>query len=93
MTTFTPLFDRVLLKRVEPEQVSKGGIILPEISKGKKNEGVVIAVGTDAIGKLQVGQTVIVENWSGFELTLNGEDHLVLKAEECVGVVEEGEAN
>jgi chaperonin GroES len=93
MTTFTPLFDRVLLRRVVPEEVSKGGIYLPTITQTKKNEGEVVAVGVDAQGKLEVGQHVIVENWTGMEITLNGVDHLVIKAEECVGVVKEEQPN
>jgi chaperonin GroES len=93
VTTFTPLFDRVLLRRVVPEEVSKGGIFLPSISQAKKNEGVVVAVGTDAQGKVSVGQHVLIENWTGFELTLNDIEHLIVKVEECIGVVEEEKAN
>ena len=93
---FRPLGDRVLVKRVEEEAKTKGGIIIPDTAKEKPQEGEVIAAGPgarDESGKLQpldvkVGDRILFGKWSGTEVKLNGEDLLIMKESDILGVLE-----
>jgi chaperonin GroES len=93
---FRPLGDRVLVKRVEEEEKTKGGIIIPDTAKEKPQEGEVIAVGPgarDESGKIQpldvkVGDRILFGKWSGTEVKLNGEDLLIMKESDILGVLE-----
>ena len=93
---FRPLGDRVLIKRVEEEQKTKGGIIIPDTVKEKPQEGEVIAVGPgarDDNGKIQpldvkTGDRILVGKWSGTEVKIGGDDLLIMKESDILGVVE-----
>ena len=93
---FRPLGDRVLVKRVEEEEKTRGGIIIPDTAKEKPQEGEVIAVGPgarDENGKLQaldvkVGDRILFGKWSGTEVKLSGEDLLIMKESDILGVLE-----
>jgi chaperonin GroES len=92
---FRPLGDRVLVRRVEEEQKTKGGIIIPDTAKEKPQEGEVIAVGPgarDDSGKVQpldvsVGDRILFGKWSGSEVKLDGEDLLIMKESDILGVL------
>ena len=93
---FRPLGDRVLVKRVEEEQKTKGGIIIPDTAKEKPQEGEVVAVGPgarDDSGKIQAldvnkGDRILFGKWSGTEVKIDGEDLLIMKESDILGVVE-----
>ena len=93
---FRPLGDRVLVRRVEEEEKTKGGIIIPDTAKEKPQEGEVIAVGPggrDETGKIQPldvksGDRILFGKWSGTEVKLNGEDLLIMKESDILGVLE-----
>lgn len=93
---FRPLHDRLLLKRVEAEEKSKGGIIIPDSAKEKPIEGLVIAVGNGKVledgttRKLEVkaGDRVLFGKYSGTEIKIEGEEHVILREDEVLGVVE-----
>jgi chaperonin GroES len=93
---FRPLGDRVLVRRVEEEQKTKGGIIIPDSAKEKPQEGEVIAVGPgarDDSGKIQpldvaVGDRILFGKWSGTEVKLDGEDLLIMKESDILGVLD-----
>ena len=93
---FRPLGDRVLVRRVEEEQKTKGGIIIPDSAKEKPQEGEVIAVGPggrDDSGKIQpldvkVGDRILFGKWSGTEVKLDGEDLMIMKESDILGVLE-----
>ncbi len=93
---FRPLGDRILLKRVEEETKTKGGIIIPDTAKEKPQEGEVIAVGPgarDDAGKVQPldvkpGDRILFGKWSGTEVKLDGEDLLIMKESDILGVVD-----
>jgi len=92
---FRPLHDRVVVKRIEAEEKSKGGIIIPDTAKGKPQEGEVVAVGPggrDENGKLiamdlKAGDRVLFGKWSGTEVKLEGEDLLIMKESDIMGVI------
>ena len=94
-TKFRPLHDRVVVRRVESEEKSAGGIIIPDTAKEKPQEGEVIAVGSgarDETGKLvpmdvKSGDRVLFGKWSGTEVKLNGEDLLIMKESDIMGVI------
>ena len=94
--SFRPLGDRVLVKRVEEETKTKGGIIIPDTAKEKPQEGEVIAVGPgarDETGKIQpldvkTGDRILFGKWSGTEVKLNGQDLLIMKESDILGVLE-----
>ena len=96
MVAFRPLHDRVLIRRVEQEAKTAGGIIIPDTAKEKPMEGEVIAVGPgarDENGKLQpldvkAGDRVLFGKWSGAEVRLDGEDLMVMKESDLMGVIE-----
>lgn len=92
---FRPLHDRVLLRRVESDERTKGGIIIPDTAKEKPQEGEVIAVGPGArdeqgrINALDVkaGDRVLFGKWSGTEIKVDGQDLLILKESDILGVI------
>ena len=92
---FRPLGDRVLVKRVEEESKTKGGIIIPDTAKEKPQEGEVVAVGPglrDDQGKvnaleLKAGDRILFGKWSGTEVKLNGEDLLIMKESDIMGII------
>jgi chaperonin GroES len=92
---FRPLHDRVVVKRIEAEEKSKGGIIIPDTAKEKPQEGQVVAVGPggrDENGKLiamdlKAGDRVLFGKWSGTEVKLEGEDLLIMKESDIMGVI------
>ena len=91
-----PLGDRILLKRIEEEDKSKGGIIIPDTAKEKPQEGRVIAVGKGRMlddGKLvplevKKGDRVLFGKYSGTEVNLEGKEHLIVKEDDILGVIE-----
>ena len=93
---FRPLGDRVLVRRVEEEAKTKGGIIIPDTAKEKPQEGVVVAVGPgarDDSGKVQpldlkAGDRILFGKWSGSEIKLDGEDLLIMKESDVLGVLD-----
>ena len=93
---FRPLGDRVLVRRVEEEEKTRGGIIIPDTAKEKPQEGEVIAVGPgarDETGKIQpldvkTGDRILFGKWSGTEVKLNGEDLLIMKESDILGVLD-----
>jgi chaperonin GroES len=94
-TKFRPLHDRVVVRRVESEEKTKGGIIIPDTAKEKPQEGEIIAVGSgirDEAGKLvpldvKAGDRVLFGKWSGTEIKLDGEDLLIMKESDIMGVL------
>ena len=96
MTNIRPLHDRVIARRLEQDDKTAGGIIIPDTAKEKPIQGEVIAVGPggrDDSGKLipldvKVGDTVLFGKWAGTEVKLDGEEFLVLKESDIIGVVE-----
>ena len=98
--TFRPLHDRVLVRRVEAEEKTAGGIIIPDTAKEKPQEGEVLAVGAgarDETGKLvpldvKEGDRILFGKWSGTEVRLNGEDLLIMKESDILGIVETANA-
>ena len=94
---FRPLHDRVLVKRLEEEEKTKGGIIIPDTAKEKPMEGEIIAVGAgarDEAGKLvpldvKPGDRVLFGKWSGTEVKIDGQDLLIMKESDLLGVIEE----
>jgi chaperonin GroES len=92
---FRPLGDRVLVKRVEEESKTKGGIIIPDTAKEKPQEGEVLAVGPgarDEAGKrveldVKVGDKILFGKWSGTEVKLDGQDLIIMKESDILGIV------
>jgi chaperonin GroES len=97
--TFRPLHDRILVRRIEAEQKTSGGIIIPDTAKEKPQEGEVVAVGPgarDDNGNLvaldvKVGDRILFGKWSGTEIKLDGEDLLIMKESDVLGVIEASE--
>ena len=95
-TNFRPLHDRVVVRRVESEEKTKGGIIIPDTAKEKPQEGEIVAVGSgarDESGKVvaldvKAGDRVLFGKWSGTEVKINGEDLLIMKEADIMGVIE-----
>src|SRR5262245_51476817 len=94
-TNFRPLHDRVVVRRIDAEEKTKGGIIIPDTAKEKTQEGEVIAVGPgwrDESGKLipidvKSGNRVLFGKWSGTEVKLDGEELLIMKESDIMGVI------
>jgi chaperonin GroES len=92
---FRPLHDRVVIRRVESEEKTRGGIIIPDTAKEKPQEGEIVAVGPglrDDSGKLAAldvknGDRVLFGKWSGTEIKIDGEDLLILKEADILGVI------
>ena len=97
---FRPLHDRVVIRRIEGEDKTKGGIIIPDTAKEKPQEGEVVAVGPgarDEAGKvvaidLSAGDRVLFGKWSGSEVKIDGEELLIMKESDIMGVIEQTEA-
>jgi chaperonin GroES len=93
---FRPLHDRVVIRRLEGEEKTKGGVIIPDTVKEKPQEGEVIAVGPgarDESGKLvpldlKAGDIVLFGKWSGSEVKIDGQDLLIMKESDIMGVIE-----
>jgi chaperonin GroES len=96
---FRPLHDRVVVKRIDAEEKSAGGIIIPDTAKEKPSQGEIIAVGPggrDESGKLvpldvQVGNRVLFGKWSGTEVKIDGVEYLIMKESDIMGVLEEAQ--
>jgi chaperonin GroES len=94
-TVFRPLHDRVVVRRIEAEAKTKGGIIIPDTAKEKPQEGEIVAVGAgarDESGKIvpldvKPGDRVLFGKWSGTEIKFNGEDLLIMKEADVMGVI------
>ncbi len=97
---FKPLHDRVLVKRIESDEKTAGGLIIPDSAKEKPQEGEIVAVGEGArkdSGELipmavKAGDRVLFGKWSGTEVKLEGEDLLIMKESDILGIVEGGSA-
>jgi chaperonin GroES len=93
---FRPLHDRILVRRIESDERTKGGIIIPDTAKEKPQEGEVIAVGPGARNDqgqtvaldVKAGDRVLFGKWSGTEIKLDGEDLLIMKESDIMGVLE-----
>ena len=97
---FRPLHDRIVVKRIDAEQKTASGIIIPERAQEKPSQGEVIAVGPggrDESGKLipldvKVGEVVLFGKWSGTEVKIDGQDLLIMKESDIMGIIEGGTA-
>ena len=97
---FRPLHDRVLVRRVEAEEKTAGGIIIPDTAKEKPQEGEIVAVGPgarDESGKIvaldvKAGDRVLFGKWSGTEVRIDGQDLLIMKESDIMGVIEQSAA-
>jgi chaperonin GroES len=93
--TFRPLHDRVVVKRLDSEEKTKGGIIIPDTAKEKPQEGEIVAVGPgarDETGKLvpldvKAGDRILFGKWSGTEVKIDGQDLLIMKESDVLGVI------
>ncbi len=100
MASFRPLHDRVVVRRVKEEEKTKGGIIIPDTAQEKPQEGEVIAVGPGARDEdgeriemdVKVGDRILFGKWSGTEVKLDGEDLLIMKESDIMGVIEQKKA-
>jgi chaperonin GroES len=96
VATFRPLHDRVVVRRVKEEEKTKGGIIIPETAQEKPQEGEVVGVGPGArdddgeriVPDVKVGDRVLFGKWSGTEVKIDGEDLLIMKESDIMGVIE-----
>ena len=94
-TKFRPLHDRVVVRRIEAEEKTKGGIIIPDSAKEKPQEGEIVAIGPggrDEAGKLvpldvKAGDRVLFGKWSGTEVKIEGEELLIMKESDIMGVI------
>lgn len=92
---FRPLHDRVLVRRVEAEEKTSGGIIIPDTAKEKPQEGEVVSAGTGARSEngevhpleVKAGDRVLFGKWSGTEVKVNGEDLLIMKESDILGII------
>ena len=93
---FRPLHDRVVVKRIDAEEKTAGGIIIPDTAKEKPTEGEVVAVGPGARSEngevhpldVKVGDRILIGKWSGTEVKIDGTDYLILKESAAMGVIE-----
>jgi len=91
-----PLQDRILIKRVDEEQKTAGGIIIPDTAKEKPQEGRVVAVGNGKVGEdgkvrpldVKKGDRVLFSKYAGSEVKLDGEEHMIIREEDVLGVIE-----
>ena len=91
-----PLEDRVIVKRVEEDEKSKGGIIIPDTAKEKPQEGKVVAVGKGKLGDdgkvtpldVKINDRILFGKYSGTEINFDGEEHLIMREEDILGVIE-----
>ena len=97
---FTPLHDRVLVRRIEGEEKTKGGLIIPDTAKEKPSEGEIVAVGEGArkdSGELipmavKAGDRILFGKWSGTEVKIDGEDLLIMKESDILGIISAAKA-
>ncbi|MBI2373335.1 MAG: co-chaperone GroES [Deltaproteobacteria bacterium] len=95
MKNFRPLYDRLLVKRIQAEEKTKGGIIIPDNAKEKPIEGTVISAGNGKVlddGKVRalevkVGDRILFGKYSGTEIKIEGEEHVILREDEVLGVI------
>ena len=95
-TKFRPLHDRVVVKRVDAEEKSKGGIIIPDTAKEKPMEGEVVAAGPGARGEdgqvhpldVKAGDRILFGKWSGSEVKIDGEELMIMKESDILGIIE-----
>jgi chaperonin GroES len=100
MASFKPLHDRVLVRRVQGEEKTKGGLIIPDTAKEKPAEGEVVATGEGArkdSGELiapavKAGDRILFGKWSGTEVTLDGQEYLIMKESDILGIIESSES-
>ena len=100
MASFKPLHDRVLVRRIQGEEKTKGGLIIPDSAKEKPAEGEVVAVGEGArkdSGELiapsvKAGDRILFGKWSGTEVKIEGEDLLIMKESDILGIITEGKS-
>jgi chaperonin GroES len=98
---FRPLHDRVVVRRIDEEEMSAGGIIIPDTAKEKPSQGEIVAVGSGARNEngeitpmdVQVGDTVLFGKWSGTEIKIDGEDLLIMKESDVMGVLDAPKAS
>ena len=91
-----PLQDRIIVKRIEEEEKSKGGIIIPDTAKEKPQEGKIVAVGKGKLNEdgkvtpldVKVNDRVLFGKYSGTEINIDGEEHLIMREEDVLGVIE-----
>ena len=96
--SFRPLHDRVLVRRVEAEEKTAGGIIIPDTAKEKPMEGKVIAVGSGTVSEdgkvrpldVKAGDRVLFGKWSGTEVKIDGEELIIMKESDLLGIIEAG---
>lgn len=94
--SFRPLHDRVLVRRIESDEKTAGGIIIPDTAKEKPSEGEIVAVGSGARSEkgeivaldVKAGDRVLFGKWSGTEVKINGEDLLIMKESDIMGIIE-----
>jgi chaperonin GroES len=94
--TFRPLHDRILVERIEAEEKTRGGIIIPDTAKEKPQEGRVLSVGTGTVSDkgevrpldVKAGDKILFGKWSGTEVKLDGKDLLIMKESDVMGVIE-----
>ncbi len=92
---FKPLHDRIAVRRMEQDEKTAGGIIIPDTAQEKPSEGVVVSVGSGARGKdgkvvaldVKAGDRVLFGKWSGTEITIHGEDLLIMQESDIMGVI------
>jgi chaperonin GroES len=97
---FRPLHDRVVVRRIEAEEKTSGGIIIPDTAKEKPQEGEVVAVGQGARAEdgtvtaldVKAGDRILFGKWSGTEVRIDGEELLIMKESDILGVIEQAEA-
>ena len=97
---FTPLHDRVLVRRVESDEKTKGGLIIPDNAKEKPAEGEIMAVGAGARDDdgqrialdVKVGDRILFGKWSGTEVTIDGDEMLIMKESDILGVIDDTSA-
>lgn len=93
---FRPLYDRVVIRRINPDEKSSGGIIIPDTAQEKPQEGEVVAVGPGARGDdnelialdVQIGDRILFGKWSGTEVKIDGEELLIMKESDIMGIIE-----
>ncbi|MEO0822674.1 MAG: co-chaperone GroES [Pseudomonadota bacterium] len=99
--SFTPLHDRVLVRRIESEEMTKGGLIIPDTAKEKPQEGEVVAVGAGAKDDdgdriamdVKAGDRILFGKWSGTEVKVDGEDLLIMKESDILGIINDDAAS
>jgi chaperonin GroES len=91
-----PLHDRILVKRLEEEEKTKGGIIIPDTAKEKPQEGKVVAVGTGKVGDdgkvtpldVKKGDKILFSKYAGTEVTVEGDEHIIIREDDVLGIIE-----